>query len=210
MPDSGAVEYAYALMAAEAGIEMSETRLFQTKENDLFFGIKRFDRKENRRFHIHTLGNLLHADFRIPSLDYEDFLKVIRVLTKNHQDTLKGFRQMVFNVLTNNRDDHVKNFAFALDEHQQWHLTPAYDLTFSPGPGGEHSMALLGEGRSPGKREMLELGKRADLSIKEITACIDQVRFSANKWKEYARQAGVSKKSTEYINFHILEKLKLC
>jgi serine/threonine-protein kinase HipA len=148
--DAGLVEYAYSLMAKDAGITMPETRLFKTGSGDTFFGTKRFDRKENQRFHIHTFGNLIHSNFRTPQCDYETFLKVVINLTKNHQDLIRGFSQMVFNVMANNRDDHVKNVAFMMDKNQEWTLTPAYDLMYAEGPGGEHSMNLSGEGTTPG------------------------------------------------------------
>lgn len=200
LPDSGAVEYAYSLMARRAGIDMPETRIFETKPGDRFFGIKRFDRMDNRRFHVHTLGNMLHVNFRIPSMDYEELFKVIRILTENHQEILKGFRQMIFNLLANNRDDHVKNFAFIMDDGHEWKLTPAYDLTFSEGPGGEHSMTLLGEGRSPGKNEIMELGQRAGLTTIETNLCLDQVLQAVNAWPDHARAANVTKKSESLIH----------
>ncbi|MDP3429413.1 MAG: type II toxin-antitoxin system HipA family toxin, partial [Desulfomicrobium sp.] len=105
--DTGLIEFAYARMAAVAGIVMPETRLFEA-EDSLFFGVRRFDRQHKRRVHTHTLGNLIHSNFRVPSCDYADFLKVVRILTKNHQDLRQAFRLMVFNVLAHNRDDHVK------------------------------------------------------------------------------------------------------
>ena len=37
---------------------------------------------------------------------------------------------MVFNVLTDNKDDHAKNFSFIYKEGN-WALAPAYDLTLS-------------------------------------------------------------------------------
>ncbi len=116
---------------------MPPTRLFETAEGDRFFGVKRFDRDRNQRFHVHTFGNLIEANFRIPSSDYGDLLKATTILTNNHQQVLRVFRHMVFNVLAHNRDDHVKNFAFILDDRSgEWSLTPAYDLTFTTGPGG--------------------------------------------------------------------------
>ncbi|MDY0220529.1 MAG: type II toxin-antitoxin system HipA family toxin [Desulfobacterium sp.] len=208
LPDSGAVEFAYSLMARMGGIEMSETRIFETKSGDRFFGIKRFDRMDNRRFHVHTLGNMLHVNFRIPSMDYEELFKVIRILTENHQETLRGFRQMIFNLLANNRDDHVKNFAFMMDDSQEWKLTPAYDLTFSDGPGGEHSMTLLGEGRSPGKNEIVQLGKRAGLTTVEINRCLDQVIQAVNAWPDHARAANVTNKTATLIKSVIQRNLK--
>ena len=53
-------------------------------------------------------------------------------------------RRMVFNVLMNNRDDHAKNFSFVLNEEGEWKVSPAYDLTFQDGPGGEHQSAVMG------------------------------------------------------------------
>ena len=95
---------------------MPPARLFETPQGERYFGVERFDRQGNHRFHVHTFGNLIHANFRIPSCDYRQLLEVTRILTRNHQDVLECYRRMVFNVLTHNRDDHVKNFAFRLTE----------------------------------------------------------------------------------------------
>ncbi len=199
-PDEGQVEFAYSLMAKAANIRMTETRIFEAGEGDRFFGIRRFDRDDNQRFHIHTLGNMLHANFRLPSLDYVDFLKVVMMLTRNHEDLLRGFTQMVFNVMANNRDDHVKNFSFIMDGNGDWSLSPAYDLMFSHGMGGEHTMALMGEGRSPGRKEIRKIGKTVGLKASEIDAVIDRVSCAVEKWPEYADSAGVTEKSMEYIS----------
>lgn len=208
LPEAGAVEYAYSLMACGAGINMPETHLFETEHGDRFFGIKRFDRIENQRRHVHTLGNMLHVNFRIPSMDYEEFFKVIKILTKDHQQTIHGFRQMIFNVLANNRDDHVKNFAFMMDEKLEWKLTPAYDLTFSEGPGGEHSMTLLGQGRSPGKNEIMELGKRAGVTTVEANHCLNQVIHAVKSWSDHARTANITKTITTRIKSRIDSNIK--
>jgi len=195
--DTGAVEYAYSLMAREAGIDMSPTRLFETSQGDRFFGIRRFDRGSagssqagNRRYHVHTFGNLIHSSFRIPSADYTDLLKVTSLLTRNHQDVLRAFRRMAFNVLAHNRDDHVKNFAFLLDDTTgDWTLTPAYDLLFTPGPGGEHTMTVAGEGRTPDRSHMLRLAEQADMSHREANAIIHEVQSAVSHWPTHAAEA---------------------
>jgi len=197
--DAGAVEYAYSLMAGEAGIFMPKTRLFELDTGERFFGVKRFDRKNNQRFHVHTFGNLIHSNFRIPGCDYETFLKVVLDLTRNHQDLERAFRQMIFNVLANNRDDHVKNFAFMIDENQEWTLTPAYDLIYSNGPGGEHSMSLAGEGRNPGSKEIFKLGRQQGLATIKINDCLEQVMAAVKEWSTYARTAGVTEQTKNYI-----------
>ncbi len=197
--DAGPLEYAYSLMARDAGIKMSETRLFNTQEGDLFFGIKRFDRKGNKRFHVHTFGNLIHSNFRIPSQDYDQFFRLVINLTKNHQDLTRAFRQMVFNVFTNNRDDHVKNFAFIMNHEGEWSLSPAYDLIYSPGPGGEHSMTILGEGKAPAKSDIYKLGEKHGIKKQLIGQIVEQVSYAANRFLTHAQTAYVSKSTRNKI-----------
>lgn len=195
-PDSGAVELAYAHMARDAGITMPETRLFETDQNERFFGVERFDRSHGARYHAHTFGNLIHADFRIPSCDYRQLLEVTRILTRNHQDVLECYRRMIFNVLAHNRDDHVKNFAFRMTHDGHWQLAPAYDLVYSPGPGGEHSMTVAGEGRSPARRHMLELAEASAIAEREAGAILDEVATAIGNWRIHAGTAGVGRRST--------------
>lgn len=192
--DAGPVEYAYALMAGAAGIEMPRTRLFVTDQRDSFFGVRRFDRGPgNRRYHIHTFGNLIQANFRIPVCDYSDLLKVTSMLTHNYADLLQAFCLMLFNVLAHNRDDHVKNFSFIFDDVTgQWALSPAYDLTFAYGPGGEHSTSVAGEGRAPVYGHFAKLAEQYGISIKEMETMIAEVTTAVGRWPEFAGVAGVS------------------
>lgn len=206
-PDAGPVEYAYSLMARKAGIAMAETHLFNTPEGDRFFGIKRFDREANQRFHVHTFGNLIHSNFRLPSQDYDHFLKTVINLTKNNQDLIRAFRQMVFNVFANNRDDHVKNFAFIMNHKGEWSLSPAYDLIYSPGPGGEHSMTVLGEGKAPAKTDIYKVGEKHGIRKKTVGLIVDEVSEAVNDFQTYAQTAGVSKTTLKKINTKIRNNL---
>ena len=63
--DAGRIENAYSLMARDAGVEMPETHLFRTKKR-AYFGAQRFDRQGDRRWHVHSLAGLMHADHRTP------------------------------------------------------------------------------------------------------------------------------------------------
>jgi serine/threonine-protein kinase HipA len=189
--DDGRIEYAYSGMARAAGIHMQPTRLFKTREGDAFFGVKRFDRDGNRRQHMHTFGNLIHANFRIPSCDYEMLLRVTGILTKNAADVVSAFRLMVFNILAHNRDDHVKNFAFQLSREGDWNLAPAYDLTFTHGPGGEHSMSVAGEGRTPSLQHVLRIASGAGIEKSLARQIIHEVADVIAAWPRYAKDAGV-------------------
>jgi serine/threonine-protein kinase HipA len=194
--DVGAVEYAYSLMAKDAGVEMAETHLFCSKQNK-YFGTKRFDRDGDARVHMHSLVGLIHADHRSPSLDYEMVLRVTLALTRNIQDAEKVYALACFNVLAHNRDDHVKNFSFLMNARNEWIFAPAYDLVFSYGPGGEQSMLVMGEGKSPGLAQLQALGKQH--GIKNAPEILAKVKKSVANWPRHAEQATVSRKSIKEI-----------
>lgn len=198
--DDGRIEYAYSLMAKAAGIRMPNTRLFETQQGETFFATKRFDRNHGRRFHVHTFGNLIHSNFRIPACDYLQLLKIARVLTKKQTEVEAAFRLMVFNIMTHNRDDHAKNFAFMLDADQEWVMTPAYDLTMSNGPGGEHTMSVAGEGRAPCKDHIFKVSEASGIQKRRAMEIIEDVSKATNNWTSFADEAGLSKKATDSIN----------
>lgn len=200
--DIANVEFAYSLMARAAGVEMTETHLFPGKKGRTYFGIKRFDQEGNRRFHMHTATGLLHSDHRIPALDYEQLMQLALHLNRDFREAEKLFRLAIFNVFARNRDDHGKNFSFLMDDKGSWRFAPAYDLTFSSGPGGEHSTTVLGEGRQPGGQQLLPLGEK--FSIKERKNIIDEVRDAVQHWPEFAASAGVSNASAKLIGKAIM------
>lgn len=198
--DAGAIEYVYSLMAQEAGLEMMDAHLFPAKKGAGYFATKRFDRTESGgRLHMHTACGLLHSDFRVPSLDYQDLIKATMILTRDIREAQKMYRLAVFNVLSHNRDDHAKNFSFLMDETGAWRMAPAYDLTFSSGPGGEQSTMVMGEGKNPGIEHLLKLAEVADLSKDEAQRIIDETVTALLQWKELAKSCGVSKANIKRI-----------
>lgn len=198
-PDMGPIEYAYHLMAKEAGLVVPEAKLFKSRICPGHFGVKRFDRTAHAFLHTHTLSGLLHADHRIPSLDYETVMKATYILTKNMTESEKQFRNIVFNVFAYNRDDHAKNFSFIMDEKGTWTVSPAYDLTFSSGPGGEHCTTIMGNGRNPGTADLLKLAIMTKINEQKALSIIGQVKEAVSKWKQFAEEANVSRKSTTNI-----------
>ena len=204
--DSGAIEYVYALMAKEAGLYFPDTHLFSSKKGNGFFAVKRFDRNGDKRLHMHTVSGLIHHNFRFPSLDYEDLLSLTMALTKDIREVEKMFRLAVFNVMANNRDDHAKNFSFLMDEFGEWKLSPAYDLTFSNGPGGEQSTMVMGEGRNITIKHLVKLGLEAKISKELIDQIIDQTRNALSKWNYLANEYGINKSNIKLIN-SIISKL---
>ena len=203
--DIGAEEQAYALMAAAAGIDMSETRLLTTAGGNRLFATRRFDRTPKGRLHVHTVSGLVNADHRLPSMDYNDILKITNMMTRDHTEVVRMFRRMVFNVFARNRDDHAKNHALMMDKTGRWTLSPAYDLTHSSGPGGEHSTTIANEGRNPGPAHMLEVARRASIAELEARSTVDHVRAVVRDWPGFAELAGLARQRTMEVD-HILNR----
>lgn len=197
--DMSAIEYAYHLIARDAGLIVPEAKLFPSRNGRGFFGVKRFDRNGDSRIHMHTISGLLHADHRAPLLDYESIMKATLYLTKDIRQCEVQFRNAVFNVLSHNRDDHSKNFSFLLDDQRNWTVSPAYDLTFSSGPAGEHSTMIMGEAKNPTKKHLLKLAGTIGIKQDKALDIIDQVLAATEKWDAFAGEVGVSKLQTKNI-----------
>ena len=163
----GEKEYQYSLCAKDCGINMTETRLFPSKICSGYFGIKRFDRKNGKKVHMVSASGLLETSHRLPSLDYNTLMKLTLELTRNYQDIEQLFKLMCFNVFAHNRDDHSKNFSFLYDDtKKEWHLSPAYDLTYSYSFNGEHATTINGEGKNPTLDDILAVAKNIGLKEK--------------------------------------------
>jgi len=186
-------------MAKAAGVDMMQTYLFPAAKGKGYFGVQRFDRVGARRLHMHSLSGLIHADHQLPSLDYQDALRVTLSLTRNMKEVTKMFRLAAFNVGAHNRDDHSKNFSFLMDERGSWRVSPAYDLTFSQGPGGEHCTMIMGEGKNPGRIQLMMLADKFGIPKSTAKEILDQVFETVSKWTAFGNEAGVTKGSIKAI-----------
>jgi len=202
-PETGRIEYAYSLMAKAAGIIMPDTRLFEGKHGSAWFAIQRFDRMDGQRIHMHTLGGLVDADFRLPSLDYMDVLKVTQSLTRHAKDVQQVFTVMVFNVLAQNRDDHSKNFSFLMSDAGEWRLAPAYDLTRSQGIHGEHTTSVAGEGKAPDRTHLFKVGESAGIKPAMMEQIIEHVCTAIECWDEWCDLAGIARDKRKEIKEYI-------
>lgn len=180
--DAGKMEYDYAQCAKACNIDMTKTRLFPSKRCEGYFGIKRFDRVHlahgEEKVHMLTVAALLELDFEQPSLDYHELMKLTKILTMNDADDVENmYRRMCFNVFAHNRDDHSKNFTYIYNEMtDRWSLAPAYDLTYSDTYYGEHTTSVDGNGKNPGKKELIAVGVAAGMSKVTCRKIADDIR----------------------------------
>ena len=180
--DIGEEEYLYSLCAKECGIEVPEVKLFPSKVCKGYFGIKRFDRVDEKRVHMLSVSALLETSHRIPNLDYNILMKLTLSLTKSFDEVLKMFKLMCFNVFSHNRDDHSKNFTFLyLEDEKRWVLSPAYDLTYSFSIGGEHATTVNGNGKNPSLVDILAVAENIGIKKDEALNIATEIKGIVEK-----------------------------
>lgn len=199
------IEFAYYLMALDAGIKMSECKLY-TENGSSHFMTKRFDRKgiKGEKLHMQSLCALAHMDFNTPRVySYAEAFNTMKQLKLPYNDFTQLFRRMVFNEYAKNYDDHTKNISFLMDKKGVWSLSPAYDVTLSYKLDSTwvnaHQMLINGKADDITKEDILKVAERADIKKSDAINIIEQVRFSVSKWSDFAEESTLSAQNTEKI-----------
>ena len=213
------IEYAYYLMAINAGINMSNSELL-IRDNKYHFMTKRFDRyiDENgsmKKIHMQSLCAINHLPFdKTRIFGYEQTVQVMKKMNIGAQDIEQFFRRMVFNVMARNQDDHVKNISFLMNKNGKWTLSPAYDITYMYDPLGkwtnEHQMLVNGKSSNITLEDIISAGKNMNISELKIKRIIEEVRNTVKQFEKYAHEAFLPKDIIEEIenNFVLLNENK--
>ena len=181
-----AVEAMYGAIAAACELRMPANRYFDLGASLSAFGIERFDRVNGMRVPMHTAAGVAHADFRVPQMDYITLLRLTQFMTRDAREVQQAFERCVFNVVFNNRDDHAKNFSFVMGADGRWQFSPAYDLTFNGGPGGEHQMDICGEARAPAREHLMNLASMTGVVPRMASQAIERIASVASGFRQYA------------------------
>lgn len=190
------IEYAYYLMAQEAGLRMMPSRLLEGKDS-VHFITERFDRYGAEKLHVQTL-----AAMNPDSTSYEDLFTVARKLGLPQNDLKQLFLQTAMNFMAANVDDHNKNFSFIMDRNGKWRVAPAYDFTFTVDPSApsyvnRHCMTLNGKDHDITTDDLLRLATSFD--IKGGSKLVEAAHAAVENFAEHARTAGLTPEVTDLI-----------
>jgi serine/threonine-protein kinase HipA len=194
-----AVEAMYGRIARASGIRVPVMEYFDLNQELSAFGIERFDRSEGMRVPMHTAAGAAHVDYRIPQLHYTALLRLTQFMTHDMREVLQAFERCVFNVIFNNRDDHSKNFSFIMGNDGRWKFSPAYDLTFSEGPNGEHQMDICGEARTPARKHLLQLANETDIDERIAVQTIDRIATVAEQFTDFVTDLPIRTETLKVI-----------
>jgi serine/threonine-protein kinase HipA len=200
----GAIEYAYHLMAQDAGLIMMPCRLLE-ENGRRHFMTKRFDRMDDGgKRHMLSLAAMAHYDLNMPGAHgYEQALLTMRALGMSRAELEQQFRRMVFNVVARNQDDHVKNIAFLMDRSGRWSLSPAFDVTYSYNPTGQwtsaHQMTIHGKRDGFSMADFEACGQVIRLKQGQARAIVRDIQRVVSGWSNYAEEARVDPQQRDRI-----------
>ena len=191
-PCYGRIEYAHALMAAAANIDVPACRLLHVDDRSHFM-IQRFDRHGGDKLHMQSLFGLRHMGEHAGTYGYHHAFEVLESLALAENAFRELFRRMTFNVLVHNIDFHAKKIAFLMNKAGQWSLAPAFDLVAAYDPssakGTGHSMTINGRRDDITRHDLLEVARR--FRVPDAEEILMEATDIVARWPEYAEAAGV-------------------
>ena len=196
------IEMAYYDMAQLCHIHMMPSQLIDIG-SERHFLTERYDRQNGQKMHTQTLAAMMPD-----ASSYEDLMDVCLKLQLPYAEVEETYRRAVFNILTTNVDAHIKNFSFMMKEGSDWHITPAYDLTFSCfNPGNKfdpaHYLSLNGKTMNVDANDLLTLGRI--YSIKNPNAIIKECVDAVMEFRTIAARYGVSEPWIDKVERHFAE-----
>jgi serine/threonine-protein kinase HipA len=208
--DVVSLEAAAMELGRRAGIETADSRLLALGSRKCLL-VKRFDINEaGGRNHMVSMQSLLKADGYYYA-GYRDLAEVIRhVSTQPGQDLQRLYRQMVFNVMIGNTDDHLKNFIM-LHNDEGWRLSPAFDLVPNIGFNREHVLRIGYDNTPPDLETLLQEARHFGLKRRQqAQEVVMEVHKAVLEWNTVFAAYNVPEKDAESIGRDISRRLEKC
>lgn len=202
--DIGAWEFVYANIAAQAGIDVAEHRLVHVGPGrGRTYLVRRFDRTGGggRRLFVSAMTLTDHRDGDAAS--YPDIAQAISRFGATGSvkaDLAQLFRRLLFNVVSGNRDDHLRNHGF-LRAREGWRLAPAFDM--NPARAAHpHSLSL--DGATGGDQSVvtaLSTHRLYALSEGDAFAILSDVVEAVSGWEREAKTVDLSLPERRIVEF---------
>ncbi len=165
--------------------------------------LDRFDRLDGGHLHMISMQSLLNATGYYHAT-YIQMADVIRMVSKRPVEDLHAlYRQMIFNAIVGNTDDHLKNFAMLY--HNGYELTPAYDLLPNVNHKVGHTLSFLYDEIGPRRTEAVgSLAGRFKINKQSAEDIVDEViEMIASNWNGVCKRNGVPGDETARFSNYI-------
>lgn len=211
--DIPAIEYTINRLASKAGIRVAEVvldRVHQRGTQASIFITRRFDQKfDHSSVHYISAATVVgvprSAREHVPD-DLASYQAIARVMgdvsISPEADRRELFRRMVFNVVIGNRDDHLCNHGFLMDEHLGgYRLSPAFDMALDPETSlrGTQAICVGVEGRTPTLINVLSNLQDFGIDFDEAVEIVSDVVEKLSTWREDAIATGLGGPSRDFM-----------
>jgi serine/threonine-protein kinase HipA len=139
--DVGAWEFVVQKLAERCNLHVPTSDVRQFTDAGHTFMVRRFDRSESgARIHFASAMTLTgHVD-GAGAATGASYLEIAEVIMSQgaapREDLIELWTRIVFNIMTSNSDDHLRNHGFLLAPKSGWRLSEAYDMNPVPGSSG--------------------------------------------------------------------------
>jgi serine/threonine-protein kinase HipA len=183
------IEGATMSLAARAGLNTPPTRIVVCAGRPVLL-VRRFDLLPGgRRRHMISFRSLLQAEAYSFS-SYGELHAVVRKYSSEPaEDAEQLFRQMVFNSLMGNTDDHLKNFWMVYGQNEGWRLSPSFDLVPNIARRAEHVLNFDLDPRHPGRQVLTRIGR--SWGVRGSASIVDEIYATVADWKTLFSDTGV-------------------
>lgn len=133
-------------LAELCGIEVSPARLEKIQHGHALL-LKRFDREgdihRERRIHYLSASAILNVPYESDGGSYIELAQTIRKTSINPTHDLDQlYKRLIFNLMVDNTDDHVKNHGMLHVHQGQYKLAPAFDVVMQLTNLGYQQLAI--------------------------------------------------------------------
>jgi len=170
--------------------------------------VKRFDMtSEGGRRHMISFQTLLGID---PGegyyhQGYRDLFDIVRKYgSRPETDITALYRQMVFNALIGNTDDHLKNFMMLVGRDGTI-LSPVFDLLPDTENRYEHVLHFSYDYSFPGKRHLSEFGKR--IGVSKAAMVVHEIAEVVATWQDEFKAFAVPAGDVGILSDDIVRRL---
>lgn len=201
------LEYAAMRCAGEAGLQVPELRL-EPLNSQRYLLVKRFDvAGEAGRKHMVSMASMLGVNQQWYQKSYRDIADVLAEHSVAPEvDLPQMFRQMVFNTMIGNTDDHLHNFMMLNDGHG-YRLSPVFDILPNVGENLEHVLFFEYDGYTPNRSAIDALSKRFKLSPVKAQQIVDEVASAVSCISGYFEEAEVPPAESEQFSHDIQQRV---
>jgi serine/threonine-protein kinase HipA len=197
------LEAACLQVAENAGLEVPASRISPAPGKKALL-VKRFDIHESGgRCHMISLRTLCKEAPGAFVLTYKEVMEKIRKHScRAAEDVEAFFRQMVFNAVIGNTDDHLKNFLM-IHDGRGYRLSKTFDVIPDIAARRDHQLFFRLHPQTSGQ-ELVEVG--AQWQVRDPVAIIRQVCEASLAFAVVARGLGVEENSVNRFGREIRER----